>query len=345
MKKEEELILIAVLTDRSEQEEAKLSALLPQELDWVYLSGLLVNHRLSGYFYNHLTECQKNILPREIREIFKLIVDAQKRRQVVINKEVNNLNSELIKNHLKFAGLKGVIFGAMLYNDGDRRSNDIDLLVSEEDLPLLDLVMQNMGYIQSNLPNGQLVKASRREKLIQRLNHHDLVPYVKSTDEGFLEVDINFLFDEKNNPIDKLVFEDGVYQYSGNGYSIMGLSIQMNLAFLCVHFYREATDFLWTSDKRDLTLYKLVDIINFIRRVKNKIDIYKVVETFKHLNIDDKCYYVFSIVDEFYHDAFVTQIIELLSYVDKKNLGYIYDRSQQKHVKRTRSFYDSIFYT
>lgn len=343
MKREIELILLAVLVDKSNEEMIKISDILDCELDWIYISGIIVNHRLSGYFYNRLNEEQKSKIPKEFREVLKLIVSSQRTRQTYINHEVNVINSKLQKHRIRFAGLKGVLYGTVLYNNGDRRSNDIDLLVIEDDVSALDKALREMGYIQSNMNNGELVEASKKEKLIQRLNYHDLVPYVKKTDIGIIEIDINFIFDGKENPVENLVFSDGVNQYTGNDYSIMGLSIPMNLAFLCVHFYREATNSLWTEGKRDLLLYKLVDIMNFIRKFRNELAYDQIISVFKSLNIDKKCYYVFTVINEFYSDTFIVRMMELLSYVDKENLGQIYNNITKQYKKRTRSFYDSIF--
>lgn len=67
------------------------------------------------------------------------------------------------------------------------------------------------------------------------MNYHDLVPYVKKTKMGILELDINFLFDGNKNLIDKNVYEMGTMVYKGR-YRITGLNPYTNLAFLCCHF-------------------------------------------------------------------------------------------------------------
>lgn len=131
--------------------------------------------------------------------------------------------------------------------------------------------LRAMGYIQSNMSNGEMVEATKKEKIIQRMNYHDLVPYVKKTKMGILELDINFLFDGNKNLIDKNVYEMGTMVYKGR-YRITGLNPYTNLAFLCCHFYREATDTIWTEGKRDVTLYKIVDMMNFIRFYREQIN-------------------------------------------------------------------------
>lgn len=125
--------------------------------------------------------------------------------------EICKVNDALEEAKIKFAVLKGAFFGCEMYEKGTRRSNDIDLLVYEDDLGKLDTCLRAMGYIQSNMSNGEMVEATKKEKIIQRMNYHDLVPYVKKTKMGILELDINFLFDGNKNLIDKNVYEMAGY--------------------------------------------------------------------------------------------------------------------------------------
>ena len=343
MKKEIELILLAILKEKKDAEVLRISELLNNELDWIYIGGMLVNHRLAGYFLTGLNVEQKKKVPKELCKIIELIIVAQGERQTMINKEVNIINKKLVDAEIRFAGIKGIFLGTELYDIGDRRSNDIDLLVYEEDLDKLDKAMRELGYIQSNCPNGALIEASKKEKLIQRMNYHDLVPYVKQIDGVVLEIDINFLFDSKDNHVDSFVYADGLFNYDGKDYSITGLSSRMHLAFLIVHFYREATNSLWTKTKRDLTFYKIADLINYIRHIENGIDVSAFVEILEKLNIAAKSYYVFSVLKEFYDDEFVNDMIERLKKYEKENIGDIYLTDKKAYVKREVSFFDSVF--
>lgn len=219
-------------------------------------------------------------------------------RPIANLEEICKVNDALEEAKIKFAVLKGAFFGCEMYEKGTRRSNDIDLLVYEDDLGKLDTCLRAMGYIQSNMSNGEMVEATKKEKIIQRMNYHDLVPYVKKTKMGILELDINFLFDGNKNLIDKNVYEMGTMVYKGR-YRITGLNPYTNLAFLCCHFYREATDTIWTEGKRDVTLYKIVDMMNFIRFYREQINYDIMIEVLKKLNIEKKAYFTFKIMTEF----------------------------------------------
>lgn len=342
MKKEEQLILTTVLLNKTEEEKRIINQLLLDKLDWAYIGGILINHRLSGYFYRGLGDDLKAKIPKEVGETLRLIVVAQKEQQLRNCRQVELISKESIDKNIRFAALKGAFFNAEMYELGLRRSNDIDFLVYEEDLEKLDDILRKLGYIQSNLPEGELIEASKREKLIQRMNHHDLVPYVKRVNDEVVEVDINFLFDGKENMIDKQVFDIGTKRY-GKTYSVNALVPETNLAFLCVHFFREATNTIWTDTKRDLLLYKIVDIMNFIRVYSSEIDAEKWLQIIASLNLEKKCYYTFYVVSQFYHDNFVESVKDRLKPADEDFLNMIYDSKEKEIRQRTSSIYDAAF--
>lgn len=219
------------------------------------------------------------------------------------------------------------------------------------DLPVRDgyelirhTCLRAMGYIQSNMSNGEMVEATKKEKIIQRMNYHDLVPYVKKTKMGILELDINFLFDGNKNLIDKNVYEMGTMVYKGR-YRITGLNPYTNLAFLCCHFYREATDTIWTEGKRDVTLYKIVDMMNFIRFYREQINYDIMIEVLKKLNIEKKAYFTFKIMTEFYEYEFLS---EMLSRLDEYKSGddemkAIHDTKNKTTIYRDETFFEKTF--
>lgn len=301
------LIIKMSLIEKTEKEIEEINAALDEKLDWIKIAGILLNHRLGGYFLFGLGEQQKRKVPKEIVKALELLSLGQTVRQKELNSEIEKISESLEKTDIRYAGLKGVIFGTEMYQIGMRRSNDIDILVYEEDLDKIDNVLRGLGYIETN-NKTTMIEAAKREKVIQRMNYHDLVPYIKKIDDNFIEIDINFLFDGKDNLIDKKVFELGTKNYIGNEYAFRGLNPYTNLAFLCVHFYREATGDIWIKRKRNITLYKLVDILNYVRKYKRQMEAAALIEVFQSLNIMEKSYCVFSILRHFYEDNFLAEV-------------------------------------
>lgn len=344
MKKEYRLILLAVLVNKTQLEELQIDNLLKNKLDWCEIAGQLFNHRLAGYFLLGLTKDQQKKIPRELRKAIELLIVAQRQQTIKKYEIIQPILAEFYKENLRYAGLKGLIFNIDNYEMGIRRSNDIDLLVPESELSKLDEILRKFGYIQSFLPEGKLVEASKKQKLIQRMNYHDLVPYVKEIDNEINEIDINFIFDAKENEITQKIFDMELTEYKNEEYSVIGLPFETNLAFLCIHFFREGTNSLWTDGKRDVVLYKLVDIINVIRKYKDIFNIEKWATLVNQLGIDHKCYYTFYMLAQFYpEDELLQKLLKLLEPVDKSYLFEVKIEGQNKIVKRTESFYDAAF--
>ncbi len=79
----------------------------------------------------------------------------------------------------------------------------------------------------------------------------ETVPFIKPTDNGYLEIDVNFSFGYKN---DASHITGRVLDKSGR------LSRDDFLIHLCCHLYKEATTMPWIMMGRDMTIYKYVDI-------------------------------------------------------------------------------------
>lgn len=337
------LIFLAAIINKTEDEVQELDEILNNKINWCEVSGQIVNHRLCGYFFNGLNETQKKRLPKELRAYLKMIVRTQNSDFIDKIEALKPILEDFDSHKISYCGLKGILFNADCYSPSDRRSNDVDLMVLEQDLQKLDKILRKFGFIQSFRPNGELVEASKREKLIQLMNYHDLVPYVKRHGNNILEIDINFKFDSKENDIDKEIFELGIKKYSNSLYSIDGLTFEANLLFLCIHFYREATNTIWTNGRRDVVLYKVIDIINFIRSHSKEFDVKKWCELAIRFNLRKKCYYTFYTLNEFIEDVKIEEVLKLLKTSDEEFINEIHVDGSEEVLKRKKTFMQDAF--
>lgn len=345
MKNEYYLILLSVLKNKKVEESLQIDNYLKQQLDWSEIVGQVINHRLGGYFYYGLTEMQLKKIPKEFKAALKMLANGQEMQAKKRIKEFIIIDDILVKNSIAYFGLKGLIFSTNIYGLKERRSNDLDLMVHENDLDKLDIALRSIGYIQSNIPNGELIEATKKEKLIQRMNYHDLVPYVKEVDGEIIEIDINFKFDSKEHEIDDSIFDYGVQRYSGNGYEVNGLPFNTNLLFLCIHFYREATNTLWVAGRRDVVLYKLVDIMNYMRVYNEQFDVQEWCNLAHKLDLEKKCYFTFHMLSLFYGENCekIEQVLNILKVDDLSFIDEIYVESEHKTILREKRYDESAF--
>ena len=164
IKKEHEFILNAVLIEKNEEEINYINKALDKQIDWIEVVGIAMNHRLGGYFYNGLTKEQRTKIPRELKRNIEMLVYGQAVNQEKMYKYINELNDILENCNIRYAGLKGIIYGACLYTKGTRRSNDMDLLVHEEDLEQLDAILTQCGLYSSKEERRKIDRSIKKRK-------------------------------------------------------------------------------------------------------------------------------------------------------------------------------------
>lgn len=330
MRAEEKVILLGVLSKRSVEEEELLSELLMKNLDWAWITGTLIRHRINGNFLQGLGEKYHKVINPKILSAFTIL----SRMYKAINIQNLNMCEEIFSNakkcNLRIVGLKGVVFNTSLYSLNTRMSNDIDILVAEKDIKQFDVMMRGLGFIQS-LDGGDS-EATRKQKLIQIMNYHDLVPYYKRVNAMCMDkikVDVNFHFDSKEHDITEDIINYGTVEYKGNGFCVEGLEWETHLLHLCVHYYRESIGKMWKKGNRYLDLYKLVDIENTLRTIN-----------------DSQLKYLYEVVDKFgLHNAYYYTIHNLNEFYPSSRYRKVMETVAQKHniVKTVDNVYETTF--
>ena len=342
MRSEIELILLGCLSHRTREEEARFDELLKAKQDWAFITGELIRHRVNGNFFTSMNKEQKGYIVHKVRQTLNMLCN--------VYEAANKVNLELSQTIIEktneagivIAGLKGMVFNTNLYPLGARRSNDIDVLVCEDDLSIFDKVMRELGFIQSL--DGGRTEATKKEKLIQRMNYHDLVPYVKRIELPYLnclKVDVNFHFESKDHDITRAILDEGVQVYKSNGFMIQGLKWTTHLMHLCVHFYREASDSIWTSKGRDVDLYKLVDLQNSLRLFKDE-QLLIWCDAINKFELNKQCYFAIYYLNQFYPENIYKKIMEKIKPNDLNFLTVV-TVSGGVVQHRKRSFFDQTF--
>lgn len=343
MTKEQETILLGVICKRTEKEEERLGELVSGKLDWAYIVGELIRHRIDGNFYCGLKSEHRVYIFPKVKATLRLLSDCYKAINIENLTFLQSLFEELSAEGIRVAGLKGVVFNTGIYELGARKSNDIDLLVAEKDLKKFDSVMRKRGFIQSL--DGGKTEASKKEKLVQIMNYHDLVPYFLRIDKPYMDaikVDINFHFDEKEHDITEEVFEYGLKKYEGNGFVVQGLHKYTHLLQLCVHYFRETTNVLWVNKARDLDLYKIVDIENTIRSFTDG-ELLEWTKAVKKFKLENKCFLTLYYLNMFYSNERYVNIMKLIEPEDISYLNQITVKGQGEIILREEDFFEHTF--
>ena len=187
--------------------------------DWYSILGFLEFHRVAVYFYNRALELGI-ALPEQIAKKLYESYDEQKMICQKKSKYIELISSALEKSHVNYAFLKGSVlqdrnfqqlsneyFSSRrypqhykIYKQGERNSNDIDILVSQKNLFKIGEVLRGLGFQQGryDYKSGKFIAFSRQEILTRRMNRGETAPYVLVTGDPllpFVEVDLNFSLD------------------------------------------------------------------------------------------------------------------------------------------------------
>lgn len=261
IKKENELFFELCKFKKPNKE--KLESLIKENATSPLLGELFFN-RMQGVAYGILKN--NNLLGSTNREFRNALRNAHG-YNVRLNDnyyECIDLVSRILRPHKgKYAMLKGALL-CKVYPEGYRTSNDVDLLVRPSDVTIIGTALANAGFMQGNIRNGEFSPATRKEIIESKMMRGETVPYILEVNlpfMRFLEVDINFSLDFKND--DAVALESMLcrtVEFKIGNSSIMTLNKYDFFIHLCCHLYKEATTLPWIRMKRDMSLYKFADI-------------------------------------------------------------------------------------
>ena len=310
-----------------------LSNSLKDDLDWHEIVGQLALSRLSGLAFFHLnmlSNKEKAAIPRNVLFTINRIYEAQKLRTLsmqVYQKEVSNL---LQQNLIKHVFLKGAILGNVMFPIGTRSSNDIDILISTQNISCVEKLLNENGYTQGDfdIKTRSIVPLSRREKIFRRMNWGEVAPCRKIADLpalDYITIDINFSFDWLPSGTEEVVNEllDSSIEYIiDEQFSLISLDKESFLMHLCMHLYKECVLLSMVKQKQDFALYKYADIYNYI--LMNGIDYGKLYKLIERYELQKGCYLAFYFTLQLFSDLEGNeQLINFLKKIKPSNTEYL----------------------
>ena len=286
-----------------------------QPEDWYGLLGFLQSHRIAGLFYNRAKR-QGIPLPKRADKLLRESFERQKRRTEFLRGYIAELSEALERSGIEYVFLKGSvltnILGNEIYADGERSSNDIDLLAEPSCVGEIEKVLRELGYVQGEYSAEEktIRPYTRLEIVKRRMNREEVAPFIKrtgNTEIPFVEADINFSLG--NTPGDG---QELLAEMVGSGLTYKGkvslrvLGEEMFFLHLILHQYKESCLYFMVERGKELDLYKLADIYYLIEA--EAFDQKKAVEIANQYQIIDRLGAVLQQVGEvFEDDAILTE--------------------------------------
>ena len=244
------------------------SAYVPE---WYSVLGFLYCHRISGLFYKRAQNAGVR-LPKKIEKILKETYEKQKRKVIFMRQYLSCLTGTLSKAKVRYMLLKGSVLSNLgendtnIYGDGERASNDIDILVQPHGITAVSKALNELGFIQGTYDEetGEIKEFSRMEIVRRRMNRGEVAPFVKKTGNAefpFIEIDINFSLGNTPSAGTALLNEMIAHTVERRGKVLMCVpDEELFFLHLIMHQYKESCLLFMVERNKDLDLYKLADI-------------------------------------------------------------------------------------
>lgn len=330
-----------------------------KNFDWYFILGFLELNKISGYFFNKTKEFDLR-LPQSVERKLSQILKVQAERNIFIRKYIQDISDELRYEKIRYAFLKGSVmsntnfrfseksFSCMalpeqsvqvyrqqadesFYEDGERISNDIDLLVEQKDITVLSEILKRMGFVQGyyNFREGRVVSLSRTEILSRRMNRGETAPFILKTENTivpFIEVDINFSLDYLPNSHGEMlhsILKDSI-SYAGKiKDGIRSLQADDFFLHLVMHQYKESILYSMVQRNKDSELYKLLDMYLFIK--KGYIELSNLYNKIRKYDLDKPVYSVMKEVSEVFNDFLFSDYEYMFRTDNYKNADEVID--------------------
>ena len=157
-----------------------------------------------------------------------------------------------------------------------------------------------------------------------------------------MKIDINFHIDSKNNDITKSVLDYGTRLFQYGNCSVRGLNLITHFLHLCIHFHREATNTIWINKRRDILLYKIIDVVNTFRIMSNE-ELSECVKKAKDFNVMIQLYFTLMHINLFYSGMVSQRILKEFDGMDKTFMDEIVVEGEHRIIKKDFNYVERAF--
>lgn len=181
---EQKLLLYCSQARISKTDLHNIKALSTLPMDWRYVLDTALFNGIAPLLYYHLKKIhQHHNIPSSTMDQLKKSYLSNTAKNTYLGNELGRLLEEFAAKCIDVIVLKGPALANLVYPDfGLRMYGDIDILVKKKDLPAVEKLLPELGYV--------FTKDSIEQKHFRETHYH-LAPYIHSDKNIFLEVHWN----------------------------------------------------------------------------------------------------------------------------------------------------------
>lgn len=343
----EQMVLLLSRADFNEQMSEYINELVSKEnIDWDRFLGLVINHRVNGVVCKRIKGIRE--IPQTVIRALNFMLISQKERNRCHRDEIHKISLVLEENGINYAFLKGAVLNTIYYGNGERISNDTDILLDVGDLNKVIQLCTPMGYIQGEVKNGEIIRATKKEILFAQLNTYETVPLIKKTGNPYMpfhEFDVNFRLgnDDKSSLSNNLI--QNTVLSGDDEFSLRTMTVENFLIYLCIHLYREAVMVFKIVQGDDLILYKFMDIHYYIEANRQYISWENLKEEVMRLDKVKDVFYVLFFAEQLYPGTIGDSVLKMFETQDNRFLDQYRGRDNTDEIYDWKlNFYERMFH-
>ena len=242
---EHELLICCARTSRTSGTNARIEALLGEEIDWGYLLPTAHVHGMAPLLYWHLDAASPEAIPEDAFDYLRDHFRANSLQNLLLAGELVRLLKLLGARGIPTVPYKGPALAASVYgNLALRQFIDLDLIVHRRDVPKVKELLVTLGY----RPQYRLTPPQEAALLGSRGT------YVFTRDDGKSTVELHWeIVEHLSSPLD-LERLRGRLRYAPLGGELVPmLSPEDTLLILCAHGFKHLWERLgWVCDVAEL---------------------------------------------------------------------------------------------
>lgn len=142
------LLLLSARLSLDEESAAELRSLLRKKIDWDVVITQSAMHGTTGILYKHLVDASlESSIPEDVLEKMRNLYLQIAASGIMQSAQFKQVSEELAVNKVEIILLKGAALITDVYGDyGLRAMSDIDVLVREQDWPIIYRILKKTGY-------------------------------------------------------------------------------------------------------------------------------------------------------------------------------------------------------
>lgn len=288
-----DLTLLIAKTNPEKEDREKLKKYIDEIKDWDKLIQYFKENSLIPLFYHHLAFHELiHSLPSEQFKKIKNLREQLIFRNLKILNTFKQLHKTLIRYNIEHIALKGTVLADLLYKDiGLRPMVDIDILIRPNDVPKIDMIMNQWNA--KSLKEGNIKFIRKKHRHIPGFIYNGVL----------IEFHTNIVDDYSHEQVNADMLWQVTEPYQLYNTPVHILDKEWFLYSLCVHLYNHLK-------KGKIKLIWFVDIIEFINFNLNAINYLRFQEIYTSTKASNEIKCIMSLAHNCFQASIPSELLD-----------------------------------